>query len=168
MKTASPNPFSGLKAMLARILSGGWMGLVLHFLVRRRINEALTALEELFAQWKAGTLAPLAVALPVPAAAPAGAVGPRVAAPPQARRRAPRGVPAAQRPAPPLRHLPGALAAAPRVRVAAFQAADVPLSSAPALSPLRRRARCRRILTARRAAAHPNYYDIVIKNRPKE
>ncbi len=60
--------------MLARILSGGWMGLVLHLLYRRRIEAALTALEGLFAQWKAGTLAPLAgasaplaVALPVPA-----------------------------------------------------------------------------------------------------
>jgi hypothetical protein len=90
--TPSPNPFSGLKATLARILSGGWMGLVLHLLFRRRIEAALTALEGLFAQWKAGTLAPLAVALPVPAVPAmrtgtrARAAGGQVAAAPRGRR----------------------------------------------------------------------------------
>jgi hypothetical protein len=61
---ASPNPFSGLKATLARILSGGWMGLVLGLLFQRRIHAALSALESLFAQWQAGTLPLPAVAIP--------------------------------------------------------------------------------------------------------
>ena len=79
MNKPSPNPFSGLKASLALILSGGWMGLVLHLLFRRRITAALTALESLFAQWQAGLLpsarSPLAVA-PALAAGPSPAPTP--------------------------------------------------------------------------------------------
>jgi hypothetical protein len=143
MNTApSSNPFSGLKAMLARILSGGWMGLVLHLLYRRRIEAALTALEDLFAQWKAGTLAPPAVALAVPAApAPAPirttartpAAGRRGAAPAAARARCP--VVAARRPQ----------AAAPRVPATAWRRPAVLHPIAAALyapHPSRRRARC--------------------------
>ena len=58
MNTPASNPFSGLKAALAGLLSGGWMGLVLHLLFHRRIASALAALENLFAQWQAGTLPP--------------------------------------------------------------------------------------------------------------
>jgi hypothetical protein len=152
--TLSPNPFSGLKAMLARILSGGWMGLVLHLLYRRRIEAALTALEDLFAQWKAGTLAPPAAARPVALAmraaeqVPAGGRQAAVAAAPRARRP---GVPAARRG-------PVARVAAPRVRVMAWCQPDAERRLAPArcvVRPARRRARCRRMPAARHTLARP-------------
>jgi hypothetical protein len=125
------------------------MGLVLHLLYRRRIEAALTALEDLFAQWKAGTLAPLAVALPVPAvpamrvrmAAPAPAAGGQARAPAAPRVR----VPAARRkPAPP--------AVAARVRAAAWPFPSALRAPAPAwraLRLLRRDARCTKNCDAR-------------------
>jgi hypothetical protein len=139
MNTApSSNPFSGLKATLARILSGGWMGVVLHLLFRRRIEAALTALEDLFAQWKAGTLAPLAVAVPMPAAGrevAAAGVAP-------ARHRAPR---AAGRKASRVRRRPVVGVAVARRRVGDWHWVPLRRSAVPGpcvRSPLRRRGRC--------------------------
>ncbi len=57
MNTSPSNPFTGLKGALAGLMSGGWMGLLLGLLFRHRIAPMLAALEGLFAQWKAGTLA---------------------------------------------------------------------------------------------------------------
>jgi predicted lipid-binding transport protein (Tim44 family) len=73
------NPFTGLKGALAGLMSGGWVGLLLGLLFQRRIATMLAALEGLFAQWKAGTLAPLAVAQPVPAPVRHRAASPAVA-----------------------------------------------------------------------------------------
>ncbi len=73
MNDPAANPFSGLKAILARIMSGGLMGLLLNLVFYRRLSAGLAALEDLFAQWKAGTL-PLPV---LPARAPAQVAAPR-------------------------------------------------------------------------------------------
>jgi hypothetical protein len=132
MNTASPNPFSGLKGALAGLVSGGWMGLVLRLLFWRRIAPMLTALEGLFAQWKAGTL-PVPAA-PVRSTRPA-AARPQMAAP--RARRSPR-APASRRP-------PVARAAAPRAQHAAWQGPDMPRLPKPAelaLPPLPDRTRC--------------------------
>jgi hypothetical protein len=145
MDTApSSNPFSGLKATLARILSGGWVGLVLHLLYRRRIEAALTALEDLFAQWKAGTLAPPAVALAPPAVAPVRTAARTPAAGGQAAAKAaPR---AGRRPC----TVPVARvvrAAALWARPAAWHRPGTPSAVAPVgrvPSPPRRRGRCRK------------------------
>jgi hypothetical protein len=138
MNMPSSNPFTGLKGALAGLMSGGWMGLLLSLVFRRRIHAALTALEGLFAQWKAGTLKlpdmPAPVRSRVQAAAPA-PVGASVVA--RLRRRSPR---VAER----------RVAAAPRervVRVARVWAAvwcDARVPRLPARAPrlLRRRGRC--------------------------
>jgi hypothetical protein len=60
MNTHPTNPFTGLKGALAGLMSGGWLGLLLGLLFRRRIAPMLVALEKLFEQFRAGTL-------PVPA-----------------------------------------------------------------------------------------------------
>jgi hypothetical protein len=71
MNPSPPNPFTGLKGALAGLMSGGWLGLLLGLLFRRRIAPMLAALESLFAQWQAGTLPrPVAPAVPVRAASP--------------------------------------------------------------------------------------------------
>jgi hypothetical protein len=161
--TASPNPFSGLKASLARILSGGWMGLVLHVLFARRINAALTALEDLFAQWKAGTLASPAIALASPAVALAVGIPARVrtTAPARAagRQAAVPAAPHALRSRPAARRRLVAQAAAPRV--ARFHAAGVPDRLAPALDgprPSRRRARCTKRIEGKAPWSSPNLF----------
>ncbi len=119
MHQPAANPFSGLKATLAGILSGGWMGWVLGLLLARRLTDALTALEGLFAQWKAGTLPPLPLPLPAsPARTPAPTATRQAAASraPRAPRSAPRrrtaaGTPVTRRhPSTPLWAMPSATA----------------------------------------------------------
>jgi hypothetical protein len=112
MNTHPVNPFSGLKAALAGLMSGGWLGLLLTLLVYRRVAAALAALEGLFAQWQAGTL-------PLPAA-PARAAGTPAAAPAPARRRAGAGG-----------RTPAARAAAPQMPAVAGRCAAVPSFPAP-------------------------------------
>ena len=56
MNKPALNPFTGLKGALAGLMSGGWLGLLLHLLFQRRIAPMLAALESLFAQFTAGTL----------------------------------------------------------------------------------------------------------------
>ncbi len=92
MNTPLANPFSGLKAALATLLSGGWRGLVMHLLFYRRIQAALGALESLFAQWQAGTLPAIAPRPPAPARTPAPSAPRPQSVPraPRARRLAPR------------------------------------------------------------------------------
>jgi predicted lipid-binding transport protein (Tim44 family) len=126
------NPFTGLKGALAGLMSGGWLGLLLGLLFRRRIAPMLAALEGLFAQWKAGTL-PMPVA-PAPVRRKEQPVRAQTAAP-----RARRG----SRPA--ARRRPIARVAASPVRPAAWHRPGIalPASARPcALLPLRRRARC--------------------------
>jgi hypothetical protein len=123
------NPFTGLKGALAGLMSGGWMGLLLGLLFRRRIAPMLAALESLFAQWQAGTL-PIPTAPVRPAAqAPSGrtpATRKQAAAPAESRARC--RVPASRR-----RHV--IQAAATSVQPAAW-----PPSAAPrALLPFLRR-----------------------------
>jgi predicted lipid-binding transport protein (Tim44 family) len=79
------NPFTGLKGALAGLMSGGWLGLLLGLLFRRRIAPMLAALESLFAQWQAGTLPLPATRCPAPAAATLVAVPAPAHAVPRAR-----------------------------------------------------------------------------------
>jgi hypothetical protein len=149
MNTSSSNPFTGLKGALAGLMSGGWLGLLLGLLFRRRIAPMLAALETLFEQFRAGTLAPLAVALPIPAAP----------ARPTARTPAPR----TQAAAPRARRTPGSRrgqiippAAAPVRPAAGHQpaASRLPVASPHALRASRRSGRC----TARpRSGAAPSH-----------
>jgi hypothetical protein len=153
------NPFTGLKGALAGLMSGGLLGLLLGLLFRRRIAPMLTALEGLFAQWKAGTLAPLAVALPVPAApvrpkARTPVARPRAAAPVMSRARCP--VEASRRrhvhrpAAAPVRAVAWPPLVAPRLLVAPSRAPHPPPH----------RARCRKTPLASVASARPNCYVI--------
>jgi predicted lipid-binding transport protein (Tim44 family) len=130
------NPFTGLKGALAGLMSGGWLGLLLGLLFRRRIAPMLAALESLFAQWKAGTL-------PMPAAPAPGLVRVRgIARAAAAGRQA--AVPGVSRP----RRQPAARAAAPRVvaccrpEASLSSALLLPAPAPRALRLLRRRARC--------------------------
>jgi hypothetical protein len=138
MNKTSSNPFTGLKGALAGLMSGGWMGLLLGLLFRRRIAPMLAALEGLFAQWQAGTL-PIAVAV-VPvrtmrqAVAPRVPCGPRRAPVSRCRVRAARGTAVVQ-------------AAAPRLRVAVWSGVRAELRLALARCaprPACRRGRCRK------------------------
>jgi hypothetical protein len=143
MNTHVPNPFTGLKGALAGLMSGGWMGLLLGLLFRRRIAPMLAALESLFAQWKAGTLPVPVAPVRTGAQAPAGRAQAVAPLAPRARRH----VPVARRPAVPVGRQQVTRAAAPRVRAAAFHAAGVPFSLTPvlcALRPPRRRIRSRK------------------------
>jgi hypothetical protein len=115
MNTSSAsNPFTGLKGALAGLMSGGWVGLLLGLLFRRRVAPMLAALEGLFAQWKAGTLplpaAPARPAARSPATArrqPAAVAGPRARRTPAERCR--QVIPAAVAPVRPAgRHVPAA------------------------------------------------------------
>ncbi len=112
MNEPAANPFSGLKATLARLLYGGWLGLLLSLIYRRRITAALTALESLFAQWQAGTL-PVPTPTPAPKAPRLRASAAHTPATPRAgRKRAtrPHSVPAK-----PVR--PPSVASAPRIHL---------------------------------------------------
>jgi hypothetical protein len=125
------NPFTGLKGALAGLMSGGWMGLLLGLLFRRRIAPMLAALESLFAQWKAGTL-------PIPAgpALVRRTVRPRAAGSPAVRGGRRRARFASRR-----RPVPRAVGP----RRGAWHGADVPLAAAlipRAPRPLLRRGRC--------------------------
>ena len=113
MNAAASTPFSGLKAALTGLMSGGWIGLLLHLLYGRRIAAALGALEALFARWQAGALPPLQAAVPAPVSlAPPQATprkttarspAPRQAAPRRARRPARPAARAARSAIPPVR-----------------------------------------------------------------
>jgi hypothetical protein len=136
------NPFTGLKGALAGLMSGGWMGLLLGLLFRRRIAPMLAALETLFAQWQAGTLAPLAVALPIPAA-PVRTIARTAAAERQAA--APVAPRVRRRRVPGSRRGPAIQAAAVRVCLVAWHrpaALRLPVPGLRAPRPQRRRARC--------------------------
>jgi hypothetical protein len=138
MNTSQSNPFTGLKGALAGLMSGGWMGLLLGLLFRRRIAPMLAALETLFAQWKAGTLAPLAVALPIPAVPASAAASP---AAPRARRR----VAAPRRRARAGRRCPIACATTPRPQRATVfhpRTQDSPAPGQPAAAPSHHHDRC--------------------------
>ncbi len=150
MNTHAPNPFTGLKGALAGLMSGGWLGLLLGLLFRRRIAPMLAALETLFAQWKAGTL-------PIQAAgrvtAPVVAAG-RQAAAPRARHRAGRRAPAA--PAQPV-------AAAPRLRTPPVRAAEASRPLLPTLHvplPLCRHGRCTEKTRLGRLSSHAHIITI--------
>ena len=147
MNTHAPNPFTGLKGTLDGLMSGGLLGLLLSLLFRRRIGPMLAALENLFAQFQAGALAPPALALTLPAAAPAPPAGKQTAAP---RRR------------PPVRRKPipraGAAAAAAPAPVVAWYGADAPRRPASIprpQNPSRRSARCRKNRSSKPRLATP-------------
>jgi hypothetical protein len=132
MNTSSSNPFTGLKGALAGLMSGGWMGLLLGLLFRRRIAPMLTALEKLFAQFQAGTL-PLPVA-PARPAAHTPAARTLAARTPAARARV--AAPRARHPVPASRRRQVILPAAAPVRAAAWLPWAVPrLRAAPARAP---------------------------------
>jgi hypothetical protein len=134
MNISPSNPFTGLKGALAGLMSGGWLGLLLGLLFRRRIAPMLAALESLFAQWKAGTLPVPAAPGPVRAAGRASAADRRAGPPAAPRVRAPA---AHGRPVEP--------AVVARIRVVAWgrpAAMRLPVTALRALLPLRRRARC--------------------------
>ncbi len=135
MSAPACNPFSGLKAALTGLLSGGWMGLMLHLFFRRHMTAALTALETLFAQWQAGTL-PQA-----PAAAP---VAPRPVAARKPGAASAAGYPRSpgRRPARPARAI---AAKAPAAELPAIAPRDRDLPACPRRPPPRR-ARCRKTL----------------------
>ncbi len=122
MNTPAANPFTGLKAALTGLLSGGWRGLVMHLLFYRRISAALAALEALFAQFQAGTLP----AAPAPAPqAPAQTPPRKTPTPVQRPARARFGRATPRRPTTALRRRPGpprrpirAQATTPRARLA--------------------------------------------------
>jgi hypothetical protein len=146
------NPFTGLKGALAGLMSGGWMGLLLGLLFRRRIAPMLAALEALFAQFKAGTL-------PIPAApgqAPAAArpAAPRAHHCPRHRTAAARRRPVA-RPAA-LGARPAALCARPAVTLpVAHGAYPRPAGLSPlAAAASSRFARCRKKFRRGGALAH--------------
>jgi hypothetical protein len=157
--TPVSNPFTGLKGALAGLMSGGWMGLLLSLLFRRRIAPMLAALESLFAQWQAGTLVPLAVSVPLPAV-PARAVArtpvaSRQALAPRARCR----LRAAGRSSRLLRRQFGPQPGAPQLRR---------MGSRQPCPPHRRRVAATDVAKmplARLALARPNYYDIEINSR---
>ncbi len=84
--STSSNPFTGLKGALAGLMSGGWLGLLLGLLFRRRIAPMLAALESLFAQWQAGTLPIPTVPVRPTARTPVARPQPAAPAAPRARR----------------------------------------------------------------------------------
>jgi hypothetical protein len=170
MNTYPANPFTGLKGALAGLMSGGLLGFLLSLLFRRKIAPMLEALEKLFAQFKAGTLASPAIALASPAiAVPLPAITPAVAA------RVPAGGASASGGAPKAR-CPRAPAAAPRRRQAhpgiVAAAREAPRPQAPAaralirpacvMRPAHLLARSRKTRIDRHAQARPYCSVIVI------
>ncbi len=145
MNAPAANPFTGLKAALAGLLSGGLFGLLMHVLFARRLAAALAALEALFARWQAGDLPPLAlrpIATPRrPAAATAASARPACA---RRRRPAPARKPAATS---------AAVAAIPAFAPAHFAAVDLPAQQ-PTAKP--RHARCTKIVPTDGRRCTPN------------
>ncbi len=159
------NPITGLKGALAGLMSGGWMGLVLHLFFLRRITAALTALESLFAQWQAGTLAPLPAATEPPTIAPAAipvssaAAAPRRPSGSPRRTRARDHASACRPPASADGSLPVVQARGTAIAVTPPHAS---FGSAPARTWPRRHARCSTKAIATGAAARPYSCYIVI------
>jgi predicted lipid-binding transport protein (Tim44 family) len=132
---SASNPFTGLKGALAGLMSGGWMGLLLGLLFRRRIAPMLAALESLFAQWKAGTL-------PMPPAAP---LRPTARTPTAARQAATPSAPRARCRVPTARRMQVAQRAAAGIRPTVPPPSVAPQRPMPSLRaphPSRRHARC--------------------------
>jgi predicted lipid-binding transport protein (Tim44 family) len=143
------NPFTGLKGALAGLMSGGWLGLLLGLLFRRRIAPMLAALESLFAQWKAGTL-------PMPPAAP---LRPTARTPTATRQAAAPSAPRARCRVPTARRRQIIQPAVALVRPAAAHPPAAPRAPAPprrAPHPPPNRARCRKNAAAKRRPGMPN------------